>query len=428
MTSLNKYCTCTAKVDSSDEFVGIRYENGSLKIHFPLGYFQDDDAIQNLQDDELREHISTLFSVLADDSLTDENENSTLSNCLEDENEVRFPMRSYLNVIRNFMDFGYYAEHETQYKQGAHGKIHWGKTIKMTRAAISEDEQNLVYLNPIARHVDYNENELITLVHKFCVYDAIQKLGFIFGIEIQEEPPLDFDYELFNSVLQSKISKTFNDRNLNLFLDLERIVEYLGDKNSRDNADACEFYFGVQKFAPVWEAMIDRIFGTVQNKSEYNPHLKYAPENSCEENLNNDGDTGESLRSTLRPDTIMQQGSSFFILDSKYYKFGFTKNPSHLPGAESICKQMAYAEYVEKTKNPSCVYNAFVMPYCATSFNAPFAMKREGYVYGDWKNSSDSAKPYHKIACVLLDVKTVMNNYTSNKFAKEKLAELIQKR
>lgn len=425
---LKNFCTCMAKADSSDEFVGTRYENGSIKIHFPLGYFQNDDAIQNMHDDELRAHISGLFAVLADDSLAEENQNSSLSNFLQDESEVRFPMRAYLNVLRNYVDFGYYVEREVEYKRGAHGKINWDRTIKTTRPVVTEDEQNVVYLDPIARHVDYNENELIALVHKYCVHDASKKLGFIFGIEIQEEPSLDFDYELFSSVLQSKISKTFNDRNLNLFLDLQRIVEYLGDKNSKDNANANDFYFGVNKFAPVWEAMIDRIFGTVSNKNLYNPHLKYVAENVSEENLESDGDTGESLRSTLRPDTIMRRDTSVYVLDSKYYRFGLTKNPSHLPGAESICKQMAYAEYVEKTQNPEYVYNAFVMPYCCTETSkSPYGMKRVCFIYGDWKDIGNASKLYHKIACILLDMKSVMRNYTSNGPAQEKLATIITK-
>ena len=50
-------------------------------------------------------------------------------------------------------------------------------------------------------------------------------------------------------------------------------------------------------------------------------------------------------------------------------------------------------------------------------------MKRVGYIYGDWK---DRSKPYHKIACILLDMKSVMRNYANDKNAQEELAKLIK--
>ena len=117
---------------------------------------------------------------------------------------------------------------------------------------------------------------------------------------------------------------------------------------------------------------------------------------------------------------------------------------------------MAYAEYVETHWNeilgldssnathsqndtlPKPIYNAFIMPYCADSgkwdeTNAKFSEKfgetgslkmcRVGYIYGDWK---DRSKPYHKIACILLDMKSVMRNYANNPTAQSELAGLIK--
>ena len=49
-------------------------------------------------------------------------------------------------------------------------------------------------------------------------------------------------------------------------------------------------------------------------------------------------------------------------------------------------------------------------------------MKSEGYIYGDWKSGN---KPYHKIACILLDVKAVMQNYAADPKAQGELAKLI---
>jgi hypothetical protein len=87
------------------------------------------------------------------------------------------------------------------------------------------------------------------------------------------------------------------------------------------------------------------------------------------------------------------------------------------------------------------IYNAFIMPYCADAgkwdeTNAKFSEKfgetgslkmcRVGYIYGDWKNVKDENRPYHKIHCILLDMKSVMRNYANNPAAQSELAGLIK--
>ena len=467
MQKLNEICSCESKANSETEFVGIRCEKtkegGVLEtsIIFPLGYFKDDSALRELPEEELRECVVNLFTVLSDPSLQEQiHQDSSISTFAEEHGESEFPMVSYLNVIRNFLDFGYLDEKEILYKKGANGKISWGRTIKAVQPVITEDAQNLVYLDFIARKVSYNEDTLITQVHKFCVHDALVKLGFLFGIDPSEEPQLDFDYDLFCNAIHSKLAKTFNDRDLRLLADLARIVEYLAGHKTEDGKTADDFYFGVNKFAPVWEAMVDKIFGRLPQgvtKDKFNPHLKFVVEGSRNGdgfNYQDEDNKDEKHRSTLRPDTIMikeipdQVGDDrigVYILDSKYYKYGLTKSPAHLPGAESVCKQMAYAEYVETRlkeipafagMTSHGVYNAFIMPYCADAGkwdeiaavatlprNDVYAMKRTGYIYGDWK---DRSKPYHKIHCILLDMKSVMRNYANNLAAQDELAELIK--
>jgi len=447
MVKLAEICSCESKMNSGDEFVGIRCEKVKetgifeTKIVFPLGYFKNDDELKSQTEESLRESIFNLFSVLADPSLqSDVSQDSNISVLVDDPAESTFPMVSYINVIRSFLDFGYISEKETIYKKGASGKVHWGRTIKTTKPVVEEDGENLVYLDLVARKVNHNEDSLISLVHKFCVHDALSRLGFLFGIEPTETPMLSFDYDLFCNAINSRLAKTFVDRDLHLLADLARIVEYLAAHRTDDGNAASEFYYGVNKFAPVWEGMVDKIFGNLPqglNKVDFNPHLRWNGSvldiESEEEKVLDD-----PKRSTLRPDTIMVNGDNLFVLDSKYYKFGMTKSANHLPGAESICKQMAYAEYAEQLMPGKKIFNAFIMPYCAddksTSANLTssstnsvnFGMKSEGYIYGDWKNVPDAERPYHKIACILLDVKSVMRNYATSPDAQGALAGVIK--
>ena len=455
MQKLNEICSCESKANSETEFVGIRCEkskeDGALEtsIIFPLGYFKDDSALRELPEEELRECVVNLFTVLSDRSLQEQiHQDSSISTFAEEHSESEFPMVSYLNVIRNFLDFGYLDEKEILYKKGANGKIHWGRTIKAVQPVITEDAQNLVYLDFIARKVSYNEDTLITQVHKFCVHDALVKLGFLFGIDPSEEPLLDFDYDLFCNAIHSKLAKTFNDRDLRLLADLARIVEYLAGHKTEDGKIANEFYFGVKKFAPVWEAMVDKIFGKLPQgvaKDKFNPH--------CEWDLSSGARGYENPNYAMRPDTIMwdKEGNRLYVLDAKYYKFGVTGSAADLPSSGSICKQIAYAEYVEThwkeilgvdsivLQNP--IYNAFLLPYCFDGENLnlppddgfetrPCKMRFIGFCHGNWKNLD--ARPgevdyrsYHRIAGILLDVRSVMKNYGAFGEAQKTLATCI---
>ena len=107
-----------------------------------------------------------------------------------------------------------------------------------------------------------------------------------------------------------------------------------------------------------------------------------------------------------------------FVLDSKYYRYGATKNPNHLPDSASVVKQLAYADYIDNKDNrnklpkdvrdnisDSSIFNAFVMP-------AENVMPENiGYVSADYvlpQDSEKATKPYHKIYGILLDARTIM--------------------
>ena len=456
---------------SSDEkkdksFVGIKIEDNLPKIYFPMGY-----RTATPSEDICKQDFYRLVSVLSDKSLQSYFSEDDLK-----KSQLDFPFYAYLSVLQYYLDFGYFVESETIYKKGFSGKINWPRTIKRIKPQVVKDEEGhdqVVYLNLITRKTSYREDNLITLVHKFCVKESARLIGPLYGVSENEveESELLFDYDLFAEVIQDKIATTFNDKHLELFHAMLKMVRYLGNRENRSEDEGkSDAFFGVNTFAPVWEAMVDKIFGNLPqglDKSDFNPHLKFVTEDS----KNGDGvkyqddDVDENHRSTLRPDTIMivqnqheiasvsprNDGSEVYILDSKYYKFGLTGFNSHLPGAESVCKQIAYAEYVEThwkkilgldssnathSQNdalPKPIYNAFIMPYCADAGkwdeiatasprNDVYTMKRVGYIYGDWK---DCKRPYHKIACILLDMKSVMRNYSANSDAQKALADLI---
>lgn len=444
VTSFADFCVYDAwksgdeKKDKS--FVGIRLEDGQPKIYFPMGY-----RPAKPSEDICKQDFYRLVAVLNDKSLQKYFSEDDLK-----KSQLDFPFYSFLAVLQYYLDFGYFVESETIYKKGFSGKISWPRTIKRIKPQVIKDEfghHQVVYLNLITRKASYREDNLITLVHKYCVKASAKLIGPLYGVSENEveDSELLFDYELFAEVIQDKIAATFNDKHLELFHAMLKVVRHLGNKENRgENGEEPETLFGVNTFAPIWEGMVDKIFGNLPqglSKSDFNPHLMWNGANldveSEEEKVLND-----PKRSTLRPDTIMVDGDNLFVLDSKYYKFGITHNKAHLPGAESVCKQMAYAEYVEQKRGyaPEHIFNAFIMPYCAGSedasaSSAPFGMKSEGYIYGDWKEinkqtdgkQNSKYRPYHKIACILLDVKSVMQNYAADPNAQRELAKRISR-
>ena len=455
-TSFADFCVYDAWRSSDEKkdksFVGIKIEDNRPKIYFPMGY-----RASKPSEDVCKRDFYQLIAVLNDKSLQSYFSEEDLK-----KSRLDFPFYAYLSVLQYYLDFGYFVESETIYKKGFSGKISWPRTIKRIKPQVVKDEEGhnqVVYLNLITRKTSYREDNLITHVHKFCVKEAAQLIGPLYGIleyEV-EEPELLFDYELFAEVIQDKIAATFNDKHLELFHAMLKMVRYLGNKENRgEDGSENEPLFGVNTFAPVWEAMVDKIFGKLPQgvaKDKFNPHLRW--NDGCRDEKLDESEEeivlNDPKRSTLRPDTIMVCGEGTFVLDSKYYKYGLTRFNSHLPGADSVCKQMAYAEYVEThlTEIPAgaCpehaeragmtshgVYNAFIMPYCADAGkwdesnakfgkNGLFKMCRAGYIYGDWKERNQD---YHKIHCVLLDMKSVMQNYVNDKNAQDELAWLIK--
>lgn len=450
------FCVFNAWEKSSESednsFVGIKIEDGEPKIYFPMGYqpdesegFPDEKEI----DDELKRDFAYLLALLADKSLPSYFEDEYSEKC-----KLDFPIHAFLGVLQYYQSYGYFFETNTMYKKSLSGKICWSRTIKKSRPQVPKDEKghhSIVYLDLIAKRNYYIENNLITEIHKFCVHESVILIGPLLGITEEDVEPSSYghephnspDFDLFLEVIQEKIESTFKDRLIDLFNNMLQVIKFLANKQVNNDNESKEL-FGVNGFAHAWEMMVDKIFGTLSpsEKEECNPRLWYGQNN-----------LGEERRSTLRPDTIMirspqKQPSACFILDSKYYKFGMvdeSKCKFFLPGAESVCKQIAYAEYAEaqsKKKNtvfaemqPNSIYNAFIMPYCAQKKSTEvgkkrlrcsfLGMKSKGFVYGDWKNKWDDKHPYFRIACILLDVKSVMRDYNTSDRAQNILAKQI---
>lgn len=401
---LSEVCVYGGK--QSDEFAGIRYENGLLKVYFPYGYSRPAD-----DEKEYRKDILNLISVLAAYS---KESKSVDQNHQLNEDEVQFPIHAYIHVFNYFLNFGYYIESETTYKRASSGRINWPRTIKQIRPKIAGEHPNesVVYLDFITKRSSNNENEIITQIHQYCVYESYEKVGCLFGYFRPKKPTIPFNAKMFAAVLKNKISRTFNEKHILLFRNMLDIVCYMGKRN--DNRKAS---FGTNDFEYVWEGLIDDVFGVKKSEKEkYYPHCAWHISDK-----DSDAEWNETKRTALRPDTIMLSANNdakIFVLDAKYYQYGENRESKRLPGTGSIIKQIAYAEFIEamRQQKPEIaqgdIYNAFILPYATTFGESKYPMENFGYADCNWKNTE--AKTYHKIYGILLDVRSIMHRHPNH--------------
>lgn len=373
----------------NDVFVGIKCEEGEFSVNFPLGFSVAED------DKELRRDIILLMTTIA--STTGKRE-SEISEGNSKNSEEQFPFQSYISVIYDFCSRGYYKEREVQYNVSKKGKIDWNKTIKTQRPFIQNNE--VFYLDFITKKNLINENEMITLIHEYCVYEAFSKIGWLFTSAMPELPKIKFNKRIFRMVLIDKYTHTFNDKNKALFKAMLEMVDYVGNDSAEKN-----YKYGTYRFEYVWETLIDRAFG-IKNKYDYYPKTSWTIGGISY-------DTQEEFdNSSLRPDTIMLCNGNVYVLDAKYYKYGEMRAQGFLPKSTDINKQITYGEYIaeqEKFKiihgDNYKVFNAFLMPFNAKKNGANSCMVNIGYACGNWKNN---VKEYEKVHGILVDVKYLM--------------------
>ena len=403
--SIRDKCKINTNKDS-DVFVGIKCENNDISIHFPLGFPISPD------DNVLRKDILLLISTIG--ATTAKKESKVLDTGKE-YNHTAFPIQAYMSVIHDFYDRGYYKENEIVHTVSKRGKINWSRTIKTQKACVQDG--NVFYLDFVVKRNYINDNELITLIHEYCVYESFSKIGWLFTGKMPAKPRLKYNEKLFRRVLTDKLSHTFNDKNGRLFRDMLAIVNYQGDKDSSGN-----FRYGTSKFEYVWEALIDRVYG-IKNKEVYFPRSIWYTDN------------GSRSNARLKPDTIMIHDGDVYVLDAKYYKYGATRAVSDLPESTSINKQITYGEYIATQKkfreihgDDYKVYNAFLMPFNAMDQDGKSSgnILRIGEAVSEWKMNNQA---YERIQGILVDVRHLMKiSVWEEKNEIMKLAECINPR
>lgn len=391
---------CITSDESTDNFVGIRFIDGNPTVIFPHGYNIPDDDKERRQDVFKLLRVLQIFSQLREgESLTGPTE--LLSS---------MPISSCQYIIQDYLARGYYREKEIKYISDSRGKISWKRTIQNETPVINSG--NVVYLRFNIQKPTMNENNLISQIHKYCVYESFRLFGWLYFSSdlMPEKPHIKRNDRIFFQAIQEAMNNTFDDKKKKLFISMKNVLQYASEDTNFRNCS-----IGVNKFEGVWERLIDHVFGEA-GKDKYFPHAEWY--------IFKNGHYSRS--SALEPDTIMKYRDKIYILDAKYYQYGVTEDPFDLPNTSSIQKQITYGKHVEQMHevDGNNIYNAFVMPYNGEL--GEYALKFVSVGIAKWEEEQDR-KNYSYVLGLLLDTRHLVTTYIKHNDAEiVRLADKIE--
>ncbi len=384
--------------EEHNSFVGLRIKNGEIHFHYPESYDLSDENDKKSFRYDVVNIIRTISLAKSKTS------SSNLSDSGVHQSE-QFAIMSYLWIIRDYLSNGYYRNSEKIYSVNGKGKINWKKTLD-TQPIISNG--NIIYNNVVVE-VRNDCDDVITEAHKWCVFDSVRKIGWLFGLSEKSvfvSKTADSVIKRYIRAIRTELKRTFDD------VKKARLNHMLKVLIGVDDSDRTkEIVYGVDKYHYVYERMVDYIFSNIDDITKYNPNAKwYLKRNAFE----------PKDASALRPDTILldtkQNGEKVaYVLDAKFYRFGTTGKESDLPTTTSIQKQITYGDNIicnlQEKENIKQVYNAFVMPY--NKHNNIFDYKENleyvGYSEANWRNDKLS---HTRICAFLLDTKHLVSTWS----------------
>ena len=331
----------TGKTD--DSFVGLRIKGNDIHFFYPESYRFNEES------PEVRMDIIDLLRTISI-AKTSSIEPSKANNTTKEQGE--FALMSYIWVIRDFLANGFYINREKTYKVNVSGRVDWKRTMQ-TQAIVSNG--NIIYPNIIVSTKNTVDNLLVD-IHKYCVKKSIDFIGWLFNLSssfIETKPFNAGVKKIYVATIKKELARTFEDDKRIRLKHLLNVVVGLDVNEDND-----EFVYGVDSYYYIFERMIDSIFGNINDMRDFNPTAKWQlVRNNYRETKSTD----------LRPDTIIaREDGTVFILDSKFYRFGFTGDERDLPETTSIQKQITYGEYIKKNVTKvevKAIYNAFLLPY-----------------------------------------------------------------
>ena len=383
------------------EYIGFDLESNAGRFIFPCRYIASgrenaaDAGQEKEQKAEAKKIISLIKRVQKEFSLGGSGDES-------------FQFYSMVWLIRDYIDNGYYTETERVVRRGDQGRIDWKHTLR--HSGIYFDGNNLLYRDFYVQKNRLDEANLLAQIYKCCLAYSAECIGFLYNVSQTERSVFRMDSSadvgfMFYHV-QKELGRTFNSYKQMLLRHLLTIL-----KGRQGKIRAVSLCMHDKEFEYVFEFLVNSVFGTEVVQDFYNEYCYVIGDNH-----------NRFSASNLRPDTIMRNPTmngnpDFYVIDAKYYNYGYTGNPRDLPQASAIAKQIGYNYYLrdnynETDENRKEFYSIFLLPFA----------KGDEYDYIEYigyaTNSSSSAnkmdkedKKMDKVAVCRVDLKTLVDVY-----------------
>lgn len=377
-------------VDKSNGFVGIKIDEGIVKVFVPRVFREDEDWKKDIR--------LFLKSIEIAKTKNTENINKGSNNT-----DNVWPIDSYLWLINDYLENGLYYNREKKISRSNSGKIEWKRTLQ--QVPIYSDG-NIIYDQLVTSKMT-PANDMITHIYKLCLRQSIDKIGWLFNYNFHIQIDQIVSIKEMIMRVRKELNETFDDIKRIRFNHMLNILK----TTEGDNMLSSHYSYGITNYYYVFETMVDMLFDGISGDEK----KKYDPNGYWQLN-------GQSrfLASRLRPDTILKRNDKTYILDAKMYQYGATHDRSKLPETQSLQKQITYGDFVSNNLRDKNIRNAFILPYnklLKSFINDPNAMKYNdsnlvyfGYAYVDWRDDEDF-QDYDNIYAFGIDFNYLLNNY-----------------
>lgn len=377
-------------VTKSNDFVGVRIEDGEINIYVPQVFRKETNYKRDL--------LLFLKSISLAKTLEKEKLDKGSNNL-----DNVWPINSYLWIIKDYLENGFYYNREKVYSNSYSGKIEWKKTMK--QIPIYSDG-NIIYDKLVTSKMAAS-NDLIAQIYKLCLKQSIEKIGWVYNYNLKVDVQQIVSTSEMVATVRKEINNTFDDIKRMRFNHMLKILKTTEGNKVVSN----EYTYGIENYYYVFETMVDKLFDGIKEseKKKYNPNGYWQ--------LNNQK---PGLASSLRPDTILKKDGATYILDAKMYQYGVTKDVRDLPETQSIQKQITYGDYAYHQLNENKVRNAFILPYnkklkcfvedANTLKYNDGNLAYFGQAYTDWRNTEDQ-KDYENVYAFGIDFNYLLKNY-----------------
>lgn len=377
-------------VDKSNSFVGIKIDEGIVKVFVPRVFREDEDWKKDIR--------LFLKSIEIAKTKNTENINKGSNNT-----DNAWPIDSYLWLINDYLENGLYYNREKKLSRSNSGKIEWKRTLQ--QVPIYSDG-NIIYDQLITSKMT-PANDMITHIYKLCLRQSVDKIGWLFNYNFHIQIDQLVSIKEMIMRVRKELNETFDDIKRIRFNHMLNILK----TTEGDNMLSSHYSYGITNYYYVFETMVDMLFDGITGDEK----KKYDPNGYWQLNGQN-----RFLASRLRPDTILKRNDKTYILDAKMYQYGATHDRSKLPETQSLQKQITCGDFVSNNLRDKNIRNAFILPYnklLKSFINDPNAMKYNdfnlvyfGYAYVDWRDDEDF-QDYDNIYAFGIDFNYLLNNY-----------------